>query len=103
MVADWYFVASQSDDDGDGDIDGDGVVDTSFLPLISSVCRVLRFHTGTMAAGSFLLAAVRVGAWRRRLPEWQGELSAVTAASLPPERLGRQCAAIGLRCVLDCA
>ena len=56
----WYFVESQPDDDGDGDIDGDGVRDKSSWPLVSSLCRIVRYHLGTMAIGSFVLAAIQL-------------------------------------------
>jgi len=55
----WYFVGSAVDEDGDGDVDDDGLKDKSFFPMAGSLCRVLRYHLGSMAMGSFVLAAVR--------------------------------------------
>jgi hypothetical protein len=46
----WYFTGSQADRDL-----ADPADKTRF-PVLSSLYRVLRFHLGTMAAGSFILA-----------------------------------------------
>jgi len=35
------------------------VRDTSFFPLTSSLCRIVRYHLGSLAMGAFVLAAVR--------------------------------------------
>lgn len=59
LPCDRYFVGSAVDEDGDGDVDDDGLKDKSFFPMAGSLCRVLRYHLGSMAMGSFVLAAVR--------------------------------------------
>jgi hypothetical protein len=48
--ADWYFTP---------EIDGHKHV--AHMPIARALARVLRFHLGTMAVGSFIVAAVQVG------------------------------------------
>ena len=47
----WYFTGSQADRDLADP------ADRTRFPVLSSLYRVLRYHLGTMAAGSFILAA----------------------------------------------
>lgn len=93
-IADWYFTPYDANGNKKR---GDGYDELSYTPVKDSFCRTLRYHMGTVALGSFIIAVIQMIRYTVKYLEEQSR-----AAKGEPNRLQKFVMSC-IHCCLWCA